>query len=555
MKPLLEIRDLDVGFTSDGNQIPAVRGVNLTVYPGQTVAIVGESGSGKSTTAHAIINLLPGTGKVTGGSILFDGKDLTAASEKEIVAIRGNGIGLVPQDPMSNLNPVWKIGFQIRETLVANGIATGDAARKRSVELLAEAGMSDAERRVNQYPHEFSGGMRQRALIAIGLSCRPKLLIADEPTSALDVTVQRQILGHLEQLTTELGTAVLLITHDLGLAAERAEHLVVMYRGKVVESGPALQILRDPQHAYTKKLVNSAPSLAASRMSSSRQRAEVRTRAVEVAEKASDDLSDSVLEVRNLSKAFKIRGKRPWQSADFVAVDDVSFTVGRGTTTAIVGESGSGKSTIAQMVLGLLEPTSGTVAFDGKDVAKLDSKGAFAFRRRVQPIFQNPYGSLDPMYSIFRTIEEPLRVHKIGTAAEREAVVRDLLDKVSLPTTVLRRYPNELSGGQRQRVAIARALALSPEMVVCDEAVSALDVLVQAQILTLLNDLQAELGLTYLFITHDLAVVRQIADNVLVMREGKVVEAATTDEVFASPREEYTRALLEAIPGRELLTG
>ncbi|MFD8102800.1 ABC transporter ATP-binding protein [Nocardia fluminea] len=552
-QPLLEIRDLDVGFTSDGKEIPAVRGVNLTVYPGQTVAIVGESGSGKSTTAHAIIDLLPGTGKVTGGSILFDGKDLTTASEKEIVAIRGNGIGLVPQDPMSNLNPVWKIGFQIRETLVANGIATGDAARRRAVELLAEAGMSDAERRVNQYPHEFSGGMRQRALIAIGLSCRPKLLIADEPTSALDVTVQRQILGHLEQLTTELGTAVLLITHDLGLAAERAEHLVVMYRGKVVESGPALRILRDPQHAYTKKLVNSAPSLAASRMSSSRQRAQVRAQAVEVA--VAEKASDTVLEVRNLSKAFKIRGKRPWQSTDFVAVDDVSFTVGRGTTTAIVGESGSGKSTIAQMVLGLLEPTSGSVDFDGKDVAKLDSKGAFAFRRRVQPIFQNPYGSLDPMYSIFRTIEEPLRVHKIGTSAEREAVVRDLLEKVSLPASVLRRYPNELSGGQRQRVAIARALALSPEMVVCDEAVSALDVLVQAQILTLLNDLQAELGLTYLFITHDLAVVRQIADNVLVMREGKVVEAATTDEVFAAPREDYTRALLEAIPGRELLTG
>ncbi|MGV9301544.1 ATP-binding cassette domain-containing protein, partial [Amycolatopsis sp. NPDC003676] len=402
-----------------------------------------------------------------------------------------------------------KIGFQIRETLAANGIATGDAARKRAVELLAEAGMSDAERRVNQYPHEFSGGMRQRALIAIGLSCRPKLLIADEPTSALDVTVQRQILGHLEQLTAELGTAVLLITHDLGLAAERAEHLVVMYRGRVVVSGPALQILRDPQHAYTRKLVNSAPSLAAQRMSSSRQRAAVRAQAVEVAE-AGDNVGDTVLEVRNLSKAFKIRGKRPWQSTDFVAVDDVSFSVDRGTTTAIVGESGSGKSTIAQMVLGLLEPTAGSVSFDGKDVATLDPKGAFAFRRRVQPIFQNPYGSLDPMYSIFRTIEEPLRVHKIGTPAEREAVVRDLLDKVSLPSSVLRRYPNELSGGQRQRVAIARALALSPELVVCDEAVSALEVLVQAQILTLLNDLQAELGLTYLFITHDLAVVREI---------------------------------------------
>ncbi|MEU3015575.1 ABC transporter ATP-binding protein [Nocardia asteroides] len=552
--PLLEIRDLDVCFTTEGKRVPAVRGVNLTVFPGQTVAIVGESGSGKSTTAHAIIDLLPGTGQVTGGQILFDGKDLTQATAKEIVAVRGNGIGLVPQDPMSNLNPVWKIGFQIRETLAANGIATGDAARERAVELLAEAGMKDAERRVNQYPHEFSGGMRQRALIAIGLSCRPKLLIADEPTSALDVTVQRQILGHLEQLTSELGTAVLLITHDLGLAAERAEHLVVMYRGRVVESGPALQILRDPQHAYTKKLVSSAPSLAAQRMSSARQRAAVRAQAVEVAE-ADSPAGDTLLDVRNLSKAFKIRGKRPWQSSDFAAVDDVSFTVARGTTTAIVGESGSGKSTIAQMVLGLLEPTSGTVAFDGKDVAALDAKGAFAFRRRVQPIFQNPYGSLDPMYSIFRTIEEPLRVHKIGTAAEREAVVRDLLDKVSLPSSVLRRYPNELSGGQRQRVAIARALALSPELVVCDEAVSALDVLVQAQILTLLNDLQAELGLTYLFITHDLAVVRQIADNVLVMRAGRVVEAATTDEVFAAPEQDYTRELLEAIPGRELLTG
>ncbi|WP_336087931.1 ABC transporter ATP-binding protein [Nocardia sp. SSK8] len=552
-EPLLDIRDLEVSFTTDGTPVPAVRGVNLTVFPGQTVAIVGESGSGKSTTAHAIIDLLPGTGAVTGGRITFDGTELTTASAKQIVAIRGNGIGLVPQDPMSNLNPVWKIGFQIRETLAANGIATGAAARERAIELLTEAGMPDAERRVNQYPHEFSGGMRQRALIAIGLSCRPKLLIADEPTSALDVTVQRQILDHLDGLTTELGTAVLLITHDLGLAAERAEHLVVMYRGRVVESGPALRILRDPQHEYTRKLVRSAPSLAAQRMSSARQRAQVRAKAVAVAER--EELPDTLLDVRNLTKAFKIRGKRPWQASEFVAVRDVSCTVERGTTTAVVGESGSGKSTLAQMVLGLLEPTSGSVAFDGQRVATLDRKSAFTFRRRVQPIFQNPYGSLDPMYSIFRTIEEPLRVHRIGTAAEREKVVRDLLDKVSLPSSVLRRYPNELSGGQRQRVAIARALALSPELVVCDEAVSALDVLVQAQILTLLNDLQAELGLTYLFITHDLAVVRQIADNVLVMRAGEVVESATTDEVFAAPRQEYTRTLLEAIPGRELLTG
>ncbi|MFX0580147.1 dipeptide ABC transporter ATP-binding protein [Nocardia nepalensis] len=560
-RPLLEIEDLNVSFSSEGKKIPAVRDVSLSVYPGQTVAIVGESGSGKSTTAHSIIDLLPGTGKVTSGSIVFDGKDLVKASKRDVVAVRGSGIGLVPQDPMSNLNPVWKIGFQIRETLEANGIAKGKAAKQRAIELLEEAGMSDAARRVNQYPHEFSGGMRQRALIAIGLACRPKLLIADEPTSALDVTVQRQILDHLDGLTSELGTAVLLITHDLGLAAERAEHLVVMYRGKVVESGPALRILREPQHLYTKKLVNSAPSLASQRLSSVRERIEVRKQAVQVAEEvaaADNELAvvpDDVVVARNLTKAFKIRGSTPWRSTDFIAVDDVSFRLKRGTTTAIVGESGSGKSTVAQMVLGLLEPTSGSVTFDGRAVAKLDRKGAFAFRRRVQPIFQDPYGSLDPMYSIYRTIEEPLRTHKIGTAKEREATVRDLLDKVSLPSSVMRRYPNELSGGQRQRVAVARALALSPEVVVCDEAVSALDVLVQAQILKLLNDLQAELGLSYLFITHDLAVVRQIADDVLVMQTGRIVEAATTDEVFQNPREEYTRRLLDAIPGRDLLAG
>ncbi|MFI2478644.1 dipeptide ABC transporter ATP-binding protein [Nocardia xishanensis] len=552
-RPLLEIRDLDVCFSSEGRQVPAVRNVGLTVYPGQTVAIVGESGSGKTTTAHAVIDLLPGTGRITAGSIVFDGKDLTKASKKEILAVRGRGIGLVPQDPMSNLNPVWKVGFQVRETLEANGMAKGSEARRRAVELLGEAGMSDAARRMNQYPHEFSGGMRQRALIAIGLSCRPKLLIADEPTSALDVTVQRQILDHLDGLTAELGTAVLLITHDLGLAAERAEHLVVMYRGRVVESGPALRILRDPQHAYTKKLVDSAPSLASQRLSAVRKRIEIREQAEQVAE--AESVAPDVVVAERLTKVFPIRGGAPWKSSELRAVEDVSFRLRRGTTTAIVGESGSGKSTVAQMVLGLLAPTSGAVTFDGRDVATLDRKGGFAFRRRVQPIFQDPYGSLDPMYSIFRTIEEPLRTHRIGTPKERAAVVRDLLDKVSLPASVQRRYPNELSGGQRQRVAIARALALSPEVVVCDEAVSALDVLVQAQILNLLNDLQAELGLSYLFISHDLAVVRQIADDVLVMQQGRVVEAASAEQVFDHPREDYTRRLLDAIPGRDLLAG
>src|SRR4051812_20474005 len=564
--PLLEIIDLDVSFRSpQGKDVPAVRKANLVVYPGQTVAIVGESGSGKSTTAHAIIDLLPGTGRVTGGQILFEGRDLTQLPAKEFVGIRGDAIGLVPQDPMSNLNPVWKIGYQVAEALKANGRAKGADAKKQAAQLLTEAGLGDAERRLKQYPHEFSGGMRQRTLIAIGLAARPKLLIADEPTSALDVTVQRQILDHLEGLTAELGTAVLLITHDLGLAAERAEHLVVMYRGQVVESGPARKILTDPQHPYTRRLVASAPSLVARRSETAAARAEVVERAEQAADASVQDggatvagapvgaAGDDVLTIENLTKVYKIRGAGR-NAGEFKAVDDVSFSVRRGTTTAVVGESGSGKSTLAQMVLRLQEPTSGRVLFDGADVTGFDRKAQFAFRRRVQPIFQNPYGSLDPTYSIYRSIEEPLRLHNVGDKRSREATVRDLLDRVSLPASVMRRFPNELSGGQRQRVAIARALALRPEVVVCDEAVSALDVLVQAQILDLLSELQADLGLTYLFITHDLAVVRQIADQVCVMQTGKLVEVADTDTVFDNPQQEYTRALLNAIPGATLAT-
>jgi peptide/nickel transport system ATP-binding protein len=566
-QPLLEVKDLHVGFAADKKTVvPAVIGANLSVYPGQTVAIVGESGSGKSTTAHAIIDLLPGTGRITGGQILFEGQDIARAKKSDIVALRGSSIGLVPQDPMSNLNPLWRVGAQIKESLEANGVAKGKAADARVVELLEEAGLPDAERRARQYPHEFSGGMRQRALIAMGLAARPKLLIADEPTSALDVTVQKQILDHLDKLTDELGFAVLLITHDLGLAAERADHLVVMYRGQVVESGPALEILQDPRHPYTKRLVSSAPSLASQRLSSVQARAEVREQAVQTAaEIAAEVATDSaelgegrgtIIEAKDLTKVFTIRGSRPGRSTDFTAVDRVSFRLERGTTTAIVGESGSGKSTVARMVLGLLDATSGSVEFDGVDITTLRKKEQqLALRRQMQPVFQNPYASLDPMYSIYRSIEEPLRLHGVGSTKEREAKIRDLLDKVSLPASVMTRYPNELSGGQRQRVAIARALALDPEVVICDEAVSALDVLVQAQILTLLNELQSELGLSYLFITHDLAVVRQIADNVLVMQNGKVVEQSSVAEVFDNPREQYTRMLLDAIPGGSIPIG
>ncbi|MGP0225208.1 dipeptide ABC transporter ATP-binding protein [Paenarthrobacter sp. NCHU4564] len=549
VRPILEIKDLAITFKTGTGDVQAVKNAHLTIMPGETVAIVGESGSGKSTTALAAIGLLPNNGRVSGGQILLDGEDIANAPEKRMIELRGSHIGMVPQDPMSNLNPVWKIGYQVRETLRANGRPDGpeDVAR-----VLAEAGLPDAARRAKQYPHEFSGGMRQRALIAIGLSCQPKLLIADEPTSALDVTVQRRILDHLDTMTTELGTSVLLITHDLGLAAERADKVVVMYRGNVVEAGPSLELLRNPQHPYTKRLVESAPSLASRRIQVAKEQGVEAEDLLAPVEAAEQGATDDVLQIRNLRKIYKLR-QGLGQSADFAAVDDVSFNVRRGTTTAIVGESGSGKSTVAKMVLQLEKPTEGSIVFDGVDTAGLKGKELFKFRRRVQPIFQDPYGSLDPMYNIFRTIEEPLRIHKIGNKASREKKVRELLDQVALPQSMMQRYPNELSGGQRQRIAIARALALDPEVIICDEAVSALDVLVQAQVLNLLAELQDNLGLTYLFITHDLAVVRQIADHVCVMEKGKLVETGTTDDVFDNPRQAYTEALLDAIPGGSLL--
>ena len=549
--PLLQLKDLHVAFKSSTGMVEAVRGANLTIYPGQTVAIVGESGSGKSTTAAAIIGLLPGTGQVTGGSIEFDGQDLTELSKKEWVELRGNGIGMVPQDPMTNLNPVLRVGTQVKEALLANNVVPRSEAGERVATLLEEAGLPDAERRAKQFPHEFSGGMRQRVLIAIGLAAAPKLLIADEPTSALDVTVQRRILDHLETMTDEMGTAVLFITHDLGLAAERAEQLVVMHRGRIVESGPALEILQHPQHPYTKRLVSAAPSLASARIESAHAKG-IQVTDEELTGAGLGSVStEDIIRVEHLTKEFDVRGSKG-EAAKLLAVDDVSFSLRNGTTLALVGESGSGKSTVANMILNLLDPTSGKVFFKGKDLTGISDDEAFKLRRQLQVVFQNPYGSLDPMYSIFRVIEEPLRVHGIGTKKERLARVRELLDLVALPASVMRRYPNELSGGQRQRVAVARALALNPEVVVLDEAVSALDVLVQNQILILLNDLQAQLGLSYLFITHDLAVVRQIADDVVVMEHGKLVEHNTTDALFNNPVQDYTRELIEAVPGRKI---
>lgn len=566
-QPLLEVKDLAVGFPNQDGMVMALDGVSMTLMPGGTVAVVGESGSGKSTMAHAIINLLPGSGRITGGQVLFDGRDLTAMSQPELETVRGRGIGFVPQDPMSNLNPVWSVGFQMEEAVRANGVATGRNVKREAIKALELAGLKDAEKRLRQFPHQFSGGMRQRVLIGMGLAARPKLLIADEPTSALDVTVQKVILDHLEEMTKESGTALLFITHDLGLAAERAEQLVVMYRGKIVESGPSGEILTNPRHPYTQRLVAAAPSLASRRIQASHVKAKAQGTERPDASPAGGKLSPReaggakpggsdapVIIVDSLTKVFKIRGGRG-EGRFLKAVDNVSFAVERGTTMALVGESGSGKSTVAKLLLRLEDSTSGMVTIDGQNTAGMNRRELFELRSKMQPVFQDPYGSLDPLRNIRSIIAEPLVIHKAGDHDFRKQRVTELLEQVALPPNLATRYPGELSGGQRQRVAVARALALKPEIVILDEAVSALDVLVQGQILKLLAELQSELELTYLFITHDLAVVRMIADNVCVMRQGQIVEAATVDEVFDRPQTDYTRDLLNAIPGARLKLG
>ncbi|MGO4235852.1 dipeptide ABC transporter ATP-binding protein [Pseudarthrobacter sp. YAF2] len=547
---LLSMQDVSVTFATRAGDVKAVRNVSLELAVGETLAVVGESGSGKSTMAAAINRLLPSNGRVSSGKIIFEGRDLVELKEPDMVRLRGAGIGLVPQDPMSSLNPLHRVGDQISEVLAIHGHAKGAAGRQAAIDLLSMVGIHDAEKRCNQYPHEFSGGMRQRALIAMGLACRPKLLIADEPTSALDVTVQRKILDELEELTRKMGTSVFLITHDLALAAERADRIVVMYRGECVESGAAAQILEDPQHEYTKRLLSAAPTLHTASKSS----------AMSIPMRSPEDASgrgpqtENILEVKNLTKSFEIRSAGFGKKSHFLAVDDVSFSVPRGKTVSIVGESGSGKSTTANLVLALDVPTAGEILCDGDKVTSFSRSDLLHFRKKIQPVFQNPFASLDPRMSIGDAIAEPLVVHKIGDQISRRAKVHELLDQVGLPSSCVKSLPHELSGGQNQRVGIARALSLDPELVVLDEAVSALDVLVQDQILKLLSNLQSELGVSYLFISHDLAVVRMISDEVHVMRKGKIVESGHPEVLFEMPREEYTQELLAAIPGSRLVS-
>ncbi|BCW44912.1 ABC transporter ATP-binding protein [Arthrobacter sp. StoSoilB5] len=526
---VLELVNLSVSYADHHRKHRrVVHEVSLKISPGEVLALVGESGSGKSTTAQAVIGLLAGNGRVDGGRILLNGTDIAGWSQKRLESIRGAKIALIPQDPTSSLNPVLTVGAQVEEVLRLHTKLPKPERRKRVLDLLARVGIPEPERRAGQYAHELSGGMKQRVLIAAAIALEPQLIIADEATSALDVTVQRRILDLIDDLRAETGTAVLFVTHDLGVAADRADRVVVLKGGRVQEQGPTTQVLTNPSTDYTRQLLADAPSISPS-----------------VGRPAPKPGRENTVEVYNLIQEFDSGRNQP----RFRAVDDVSFQVPRGSTHAIVGESGSGKTTTARALAGFQRPTSGSISISGHELSGLDAKSLRQFRKHVQLVYQNPFTSLDPRQTIGRIIEEPLLNFGPGSRQDRAKAVRDLLDRVHLPEGLLTKHPRELSGGQRQRVAIARALVLRPQVLILDEAVSALDVTVQSQILTLLEELQRELDLTYVFITHDLAVVRQIADTVSVMSGGRQVEDGTVSEVFDNPQHHYTRDLIEAIPG------
>jgi peptide/nickel transport system ATP-binding protein len=524
---LIEVRDLSVSYHFAGQRTQAVRQLSFTLKQGETLAIVGESGSGKSTLANALLGLLPGNAQIDQGQLLVAGVDVAKASEQARRQLRGRTVGLVPQDPMVSLNPTLRIGQQIAEALVLARGRRYPGLDADVVELLAQVGLDDPALRARQYPHELSGGMRQRVLIAIALAGEPRLIIADEPTSALDVTVQRRILDHLQQLVAERGIALLIITHDLGMACDRADRLLVMKHGELVEHASPRQVLWGTPHPYTRDLLAAAPAFVP------RQRP------------STGHGATALLRLDNVGKRFALPGK----AEPFTALHDLSLEVRAGQTLAIVGESGSGKSTALRIALGLETPSEGRVEFAGEDVTHYSWRQFRPLRRRIQLVQQNPFAALDPRFTVFDSIVEPLVAFGVlkGQALERKA--RELIARVQLPVHFLDRLPRELSGGQRQRVAIARALALEPEVLLLDEPVSALDVSVQAQILALLDKLQRELGIAYVLVSHDLAVVASMADQVLVLRRGQVIEQGPALEVLSRPASAYTRELIAAIPG------
>ncbi|GAA1770681.1 ABC transporter ATP-binding protein [Streptomonospora arabica] len=580
--PVVSVNDLRITFPTLEGRITAVDGISFEVPKGGAIGIVGESGSGKSATSLALMGLHRGTNADVTGDITVTGKNLGTASDTEVRDMRGNDIAMVFQDPMSSLHPQYTIGNQLIEALKVHrpGVSSADA-RKRAVESLDRVGIPNAAKRINSYPHEFSGGMRQRALIAMGLMCDPTVLLADEITTALDVTVQAQILDLLDDLRSDLGMSLILVSHDLAVVAGSVDEVLVMQNGDIVERGDVRRVLADPEHPYTKSLLAAVPRVD---MSRAQRRAQVRaereqpaseglgeqakkahearrragaadggsaqqrTGATAKPEKSDESADAPLLSVRNARMSFKVRGGLLGRASDFYAVDDVSFDLHQGETLGIVGESGSGKSTLSRMITRLLTPTSGQILFEGRDITRLAERKLRPLRRDIQMIFQNPYSSLNPRVTIGDSIGAGLRVQGENNTKEIQRKVQELLERVGLEASHYNRFPHAFSGGQRQRIAIARALILRPKLVICDEPVSALDVSTQDQVLRLLDELQDDFDLTYIFVAHDLAVVRQVSDRVAVMRKGEVVELNDSDAVYEAPQHDYTRELLAAAP-------
>lgn len=583
LKPLLEVRNLETTFRTEGGTVRAVKGSSFELGRGETLGIVGESGSGKSVTALSIMNLIPSPpGQISGGEIRFNSPtrgwtDLVTLNNEELRSFRGNEISMIFQEPMTSLNPVFTCGFQVMEAILLHQSLGKEAAKARTIELFEQVNLPRPEAIFDSYPHQISGGQKQRVMIAMAMSCNPSILIADEPTTALDVTVQKTILELMQKLQDELGMSIIFITHDLGVVAEIADRVLVMYKGDIVEQGSVLDIFRDPQHPYTKGLLacrprmdvrmKTLPTITDFMQVSREGEIEEKSRSVEEIvnqkvvskEEHSERLAKleqetPILEVESLKTWFPLKKSFFGRTQEYVkAVNDVSFKVYPGETLGLVGESGCGKTTLGRTILRLQEPTGGRVTFEGKDITAMSEKQLREVRKDIQIIFQDPYSSLNPRITIGNAILEPMKVHKLyNTDQERKERVYELLRRVNLEPEHYYRYPHEFSGGQRQRVCIARALAVNPRFIICDESVSALDVSVQAQVLNLLLELREEFGLTYIFISHDLSVVKFMSDRMIVMNKGVIEEMGAAEAIYRDPQKEYTRTLIESIPRGDL---